>query len=674
MTEHIKMPDVIPVVRYLANGEQNVFTYPFPIFASEDLSVMFDGAVQAFGFEVAGSGETAGGTVTFAVAPAQGIVVTLARQLKLERVTDFIEGGDFSARAINNELDYLTASVQQVSRVQGLMLGYSDAENPGVTILPERGVRANKALGFNADGDPVAVSLEGSMASPDFTAVGIGAVTRTSADKFSDLVSVKDFGAVGDGLTDDLLAFQKALTAHDSVLVPNGTYLISGTVSVEERKALLGVGQKSIIKAQSNDFAVIELPAGYARVQDLRIEGGAHGILLNGRTGPCVQNNICDVTVWQAAVGITLDGYDDTDWPCYWNNFARVLVAQSSLHGIHLTKSGAGDTPNSNRFHACRVYSLGADISGAGVYVEHGAFSNSFIDCEANVKGTAQACFRMGAHSSKTLLINPFAESNNGVPNVRLDSGSAESAIFNLTSMSDGAAIYDLSGGNYDAVNAGYPNKNRLRKTTVTDLNATLMRYDTEYIDTSGTVKLDLSHSVHLVSASSGALTVKLPNAADATGVTMTVKKIDNTGNIVTITEDDGDGPDRTSLQLGGQYDFAVMISNGAEWFIASCNRMAGNTRYFDGSGTYDIDMAVDVYLLSSFGGAMTVRLPPANAAKAVGRTVTIKKTDGSANAITVSEQGGSGPDQYAQTLSSQYDTITVVSNGGQWFIVSRYP
>ena len=34
---HIKMPDVAPLVRYLADGAQTVFDYPFPIFASEDI-------------------------------------------------------------------------------------------------------------------------------------------------------------------------------------------------------------------------------------------------------------------------------------------------------------------------------------------------------------------------------------------------------------------------------------------------------------------------------------------------------------------------------------------------------------------------------------------------------------------------------------------------------------
>jgi hypothetical protein len=199
------------------------------------------------------------------------------------------------------------------------------------------------------------------------------------------------------------------------------------------------------------------------------------------------------------------------------------------------------------------------------------------------------------------------------------------------------------------------------------------MRFDTEFIDDAGTTSIDLSHSVHIVNATAGAITIELPNAADAVGASVTVKKVDDTANIVTITEGGGDGPDGASLQLGGRDDYAVMLSNGAEWFITSSNRMAGNTRFADTSGTYNIDMAVDFYFISSFGGAVTAQLPPADAPEAIGRTVTIKKTDSSGNAVTVTEQGGSGPDQSSQALSSQYKAITVVSDGGQWFVVSKY-
>ncbi|HEY0901616.1 MAG TPA: hypothetical protein VGD95_05785, partial [Micavibrio sp.] len=115
------------------------------------------------------------------------------------------------------------------------------------------------------------------------------------------------------------------------------------------------------------------------------------------------------------------------------------------------------------------------------------------------------------------------------------------------------------------------------------------------------------------------------------------------------------------------------VISNGAGWYIKSSNRLAGNTRYADTTGTYDIDMAANVYLISSYGGAVSARLPPANAAQAIGRTVTIKKIDSSGNAVTVTEQGGSGPDQSSQPLSSQYKALTVTSNGSQWYIISKF-
>jgi hypothetical protein len=672
-SDHIKMPDVAPIVRYVANGVQTAFEYPFPIFASEDLKVYFNGAPQYAGFDISDAGNTNGGTVTFDVAPTNGVIVTLERKLPLERVTDFLEGGDFSAQAINNELDYLTGSIQQVERAHGTMLRYSDHENPSTTVLPDRAARANKALGFDADGNPVAVSLEGSMAAPNFTATGTGAVTRTATAKFSDAISVKDFGATGNGLNNDTLAIQKALAAHDNVYLPPGTYLISGTITLGERQRLYGAGQVSVLQCQSNSFNAVEIVADFATLSDLRINGGAIGLKLFGRDRPCVQCAVTDVSIFGANIGVQLDGHNDVNKPCYWNNFDRVIVEEPAVHGIHLTKTGAGDTPNANKFHACRVYSHGANISGHGIYVEHGQYNNAFIDCEANVKGTAQGCITLGAGSYKTLLINPYTESFNTVPNIKLMAGSDETSIFNLLSMSDGSAIWDLSGGKYTAYNAGFPNKNRLQRTTAVDINATLQRYDTEYIDASGTVQLDISHSVHLVSSFGGALIVKLPNAANAVGVMMVIKKTDSSSNVITVAEDAGSGPDGRSYYLGAENDFLQVLSNGAEWFVISSNRAPGNTRYHDGTGTYDIDMAVDTYLLSSFGGALTARLPPANASIAIGRTVTIKKTDVSSNVITVTEYGGSGPDGYSQPLNAQYNAITVVSNGSQWYIVSKF-
>ncbi len=674
MTSHIKIPDVSPIVRLVANGIQASFEFPFPVFASEDLSVHIDGAPQSSGFHVFDAGDTHGGYVTFDVPPSNGQVITLSRRMVFERLSDFIEGGDFSAGAINTELDFVVAGLQQLGEDQTGMVKFSPHETRISNILPDKNIRAGKALGFNENGEMIAVPLNGTMAQPSFTTTGIGATTRTTTDKLNEQVSVKDFGATGDGITDDTLAFQRALAAHKAVFVPAGTYRIISTLVMNSGQSLTGVGDASEIKT-TLPITLIHIGGSYNHIANLKIFGGDVGLKFAGVTGPCVNNAIVDVSTWQAQTGILLDGGTDTNKPVYWNNFSRVLIAQPFINGIHLKRSGAGDTPNANRFTQCRVYSLGATTSGHGVYVEEGSFNNSFTDFEANVNSTAQACIRCGTGSNKTIFVNLYTESHGGVPNVRLDAGSIETAIYNLLSASDGSAIWDFSGGQYTAYNAGYPYKNKLQKTICNDLTATLQRYDTEYIDTSGSVTLDLSHSVHLVSSFGGALTVNLPNASTASGAMMVVKKIDSSKNIITVAEAGGGlGPDGMSYFLGAENDFVMVMSNGAEWFVISSNRSPGNTRFYDGTGTYDIDMAVDVYLLSSFGGALNARLPPANSKAAIGRQITIKKTDVSTNTVTVTVQGGAGPDQYNQPLSAQFQSITVVSDGGQWFVISRYP
>lgn len=674
MTDHIKIPAAVPLVRYAANGTQVRYEYSFPIFASEDLAVYIDGARQNNGFTVEGAGNTGGGAIVFDRAPKKEAVITLARRLPIERMSDFIEGGEFAAAAINTELDYITASLQQLQRDQSVFLRYHDHEAPARVMMPDRAARAGRALGFDQNGDPIAISLEGAMAQPDVIMAGVGAVTRTSQDKLRERVSVYDFGAKGDGLTDDTHAIQKALAAHDHVYVPPGTYITSGTITLRGHQTLAGAGQVSVIKANGDDFNAIEITGPYNHLSDLRIEGGHIGLKLYGRDGVCVQNSITDLCVFESTIGIQLDGHTDPNFPCYWNNFDRVLVARMKTHGFHLVQSGAGDTPNANKFHACRAYSLGVDTTGAGFYVEQGSFNNSFFDCEANVAGTAQACFLIGGGSRQTLLVNPYAESRNGVTNVLLQNGSHETSIVNLFAASDGSAIWDQSGGEYTATNAGWPFKNRLQRTTITDLTATTQRYATRYIDTAGTLTLDTSCSVYLLSSYSGAVTAVLPKAADAENCMMFLKKIDISDHVITIIEDgDGYGPDKKTYYLGAENDYVQMISNGARWFVISSNRAPGSTRFFEGSGTYDIDMAVDTYLISSWYGAMTVRLPPADAPEAVGRTITIKKTDPSANKITLVERGGNGPDNSTHELAAHYDAVTIVSNGGQWYVLGKY-
>jgi parallel beta-helix repeat protein len=62
-----------------------------------------------------------------------------------------------------------------------------------------------------------------------FLAAGSGATQRTALEKLRDVVSVKDFGAVGDGVTDDTVAMQAAMNASTGkrLHVPAGNYVVS---------------------------------------------------------------------------------------------------------------------------------------------------------------------------------------------------------------------------------------------------------------------------------------------------------------------------------------------------------------------------------------------------------------------------------------------------------------
>jgi hypothetical protein len=69
---------------------------------------------------------------------------------------------------------------------------------------------------------------------------------RTIADKFGETVSVKDYGAVGDGSTNDATAIQAALNSGATyITVPTGSYLINAVLTMTAGQKL--VGERSTI-------------------------------------------------------------------------------------------------------------------------------------------------------------------------------------------------------------------------------------------------------------------------------------------------------------------------------------------------------------------------------------------------------------------------------------------
>lgn len=77
--------------------------------------------------------------------------------------------------------------------------------------------------GINGTG--ITSNAESVIYDPPFT--GASTSNYTVEDKLAQTISVKDFGAVGDGVTDDTAAIQAALNEAGNIYIPEGTYIVA---------------------------------------------------------------------------------------------------------------------------------------------------------------------------------------------------------------------------------------------------------------------------------------------------------------------------------------------------------------------------------------------------------------------------------------------------------------
>lgn len=165
-----------------------------------------------------------------------------------------------------------------------------------------------------------------------FTQAGTGAVSRSSQDKMRELFSVKDFGAVGDGVTNDTSAFTTAvaaaLAAGKGLFVPAGTYL--ATVSI-----------------RGNNFSLIGEGSGVTTIKH-PVTTLANVVELGDTASGNSATAYSKITVR----GITIDG-----------NRSALTAPTSDLvgHGLPLT--------NVSNFHISDVRAINCYNAGFGVFI-----------------------------------------------------------------------------------------------------------------------------------------------------------------------------------------------------------------------------------------------------------------------------------------------------------------
>jgi hypothetical protein len=359
--------DPSPRIQYSGDGGRTVFEFPFPVLADDDLLV-FVNEQAATGFGITGLGK-ANGKITFAEPPAAGASITLLRRTEGIRETEFVDGGPFRAAAINAELDRIMLLIQEGRDEHSRALRAQAFEGDLDFCLPSVAQRANTLLGFDSAGRPMAFGQNALPISGNGSGLLVtpaGAITaRTLGEHLATIVNVRDFGAIGDGVTDDSAAFQAAASAAQArsgaVYMPaNPAPYVLGTSLTLDGIGLIGDGPGSVVKlslaagygiGMTGDAprisnlrvlgpAAIGWPAGAAEVDlagvtldAIQIAGGTHDAILHH-----VQIAACDT-------GLAIEGPVRAIIDCGFM-FCR--------NGVHLRTGATGSIPIARaQLHAC---------------------------------------------------------------------------------------------------------------------------------------------------------------------------------------------------------------------------------------------------------------------------------------------------------------------------------
>ena len=266
---------------YTGTGTTGPFTFAFKVFQASDLYlVKIEIAtgietvlVLTTNYTVTLNGNqdgNPGGSITLVAALTSAYKLMITSDMANLQPTDITNQSGFYPEVITDALDRATIQIQQMSDelTRSIKIPISDGLSLDMD-LPPVASRTNKYLVFDASGLPsvsagsgtdtglrtdlsvstVAAAGAGLVGYRDSSASSIG---RTVLSKLRDTLSVKDFGATGDGSTDDTTAIQAALTAGagKSVYFPAGTYITSAGLNVSANTYVYGDGGTANISVQ----------------------------------------------------------------------------------------------------------------------------------------------------------------------------------------------------------------------------------------------------------------------------------------------------------------------------------------------------------------------------------------------------------------------------------------
>ena len=386
---------------------------------------------------------------------SSGAVAVLPEREENSYVPGYFSGGDPATgrRATVVSADWLNDVQEEIIGV----LNEAD-------ISPEAGRQnqLSEAVKKLAQG-----AVDGNTDVSSKTAIALGSSeVRKLEDRFSDIVNVKDFGAVGDGVTDDTEAIQAAVNAGTNgtpvfFSEPDVTYLTSASIVIPSGVSIIGTQKsnygKPTIKYIGTDAAIISGEYGSTAIRGGSITNFHIKLMTAGSTGYRIHLTrdarwtglMCSYDA-DNCTGFLFDGAGGGVFDC---TFIDLLSLNEGHSGIqHFELRGDDSSGNSGRVNANAFIRLSARGAGHG-YKIGPSLINGFYACLGEGLTDGYITFLSGA-SNNVFHDSYLGDSGSllsGALVVDFQEGSKNNAIINAR-FTAGAAFsrcVDNGNGNY---------------------------------------------------------------------------------------------------------------------------------------------------------------------------------------------------------------------------------
>ena len=322
----------------------------------------------------------------------------------------------------------------------------------------------------------------------NFTQTGTGAVSRSVQNKLEDIVSVKDFGVTGDGVTDDGANIQIAINAaaNKKLYFPSGTYKITDRqINLSTPIHVIGDGKGTVLQSTISDGSsttnCLKIDSSNVTLENISIDsrnGDADGsdvtILIQSNTTAGFINDTLFKNVHITGGNTLRTAGDKVGYPCNHGvvitdatNVRRLRIDSCHWEKLHIgffTTNTYGDPTDGDI--SCRdITIINSSFTDFGArpfifntnFVESGktfAFDGvKIIGCHfARTIGTdpEQRCTYLGGDGVRNLTINgcefrDLIEPNDGVIHVENHSDNFICTNNTFINCASGITYYSLS-------------------------------------------------------------------------------------------------------------------------------------------------------------------------------------------------------------------------------------